>query len=666
MYGHRQDSCPSFQAEVTVGQDEEVKPAAEDHRSVRRQGYNPPGVGVFSRARPYGPWMIVMRKERRPAGPPQRQNGTTGIGNGGASTSGSRFAPLEETDDRDQIPTAIPDAVQVRENGERSSTDLTRVPHQSRADSAVAERSSPRTTNRGLRRAAKEDEHTVNRGEKGGAVVTTTRVQHSDRGEPASTAFDAPSNEHHGDPPDGLDCEGDVVMEIEDQQSSGAGGRAFLRVLKNLIQVHKPDILSLVEPKVSGSHATSICKKLGYSDWVRVEAVGFSGGSGAESTFVAFCDCVWKPYTSPSRRLWAELSIAIRGFTGPLMVAGDFNSVIDQTETTNYSAFSSQRCSDFKEWIHREGLIDLGFSGPKFTWLRGNSTGGAKGARLDRALCNLAWRNSFPKASVSHLPRISSDHTPLLLRVRPRGNNRILPPFRFQAAWLTHKDVSTVVQSVWRNDNFEKAYDRLAWDFINATLLEVGFSSNWIDLMMYCIRTPRMSISWDGERLHSFSPRRGIRQGDSMSPTIFVLCMEKLSQAILHKVESREWKGVHMTPACPPLSHLCFADDLVLFSEATVEQVEKRRLLFRKMTSGFFFRKSFSGAFISATHLPSSPDCLISRLVRNQSTGFVKPVWTGFVTSQVKPVWTSFQTGAKPDWTGFPSAKLVRRLVSQI
>nr|GMC49161.1 uncharacterized protein LOC109156749 [Ipomoea batatas] len=215
------DNQIETEAEVTVGQDEEAEPAAEDHRSVRRQGYNPPGVGVFSRARPYRPWMIVMRKERRPAGPPQRQNDTTGIGNGGASTSGSRFAPLEETDDRDQIPTAIPDAVQVRVIEERSSTDLTRVPHQSRADPAVAERSSPRTTNRGLRRAAKEDEHTVNRGEKGGAVVTTTRVQHSDRGEPASTAFDAPSNEHHGDPPDGLDCEGDVVMEIEDQQSSG-------------------------------------------------------------------------------------------------------------------------------------------------------------------------------------------------------------------------------------------------------------------------------------------------------------------------------------------------------------------------------------------------------------------------------------------------------------
>nr|GMD98897.1 uncharacterized protein LOC109156749 [Ipomoea batatas] len=140
---------------------------------------------------------------------------------GGASTSGSRFAPLEGTDDREQIPVAIPDAVPVRENGERSTADLTRVPQQSRAAPVAAESSSPRTSNRGLRRAVEEDEHTINRGEHGGAVVSTTRVLNSDHGEPASTDSAGPSNEHYGDPPDGVDCEGDVVMEIEDQQGTG-------------------------------------------------------------------------------------------------------------------------------------------------------------------------------------------------------------------------------------------------------------------------------------------------------------------------------------------------------------------------------------------------------------------------------------------------------------
>lgn len=59
-----------------------------------------------------------------------------------------------------------------------------------------------------------------------------------------------------------------------------------------------------------------------------------------------------------------------------------------------------------------------------------------------------------------------------------------------------------------------------------------------------------------------------------MSPAIFVLCLEKLSQMISLKVESGEWKGLRLAPSCPTLSHLCFADDTVLFTEASLEQVD--------------------------------------------------------------------------------------------
>lgn len=45
-----------------------------------------------------------------------------------------------------------------------------------------------------------------------------------------------------------------------------------------MINLHKPDILSLIEPRVSGSHADEICLKIGFANWIRVEAVGFSGG----------------------------------------------------------------------------------------------------------------------------------------------------------------------------------------------------------------------------------------------------------------------------------------------------------------------------------------------------------------------------------------------------
>lgn len=134
------------------------------------------------------------------------------------------------------------------------------------------------------------------------------------------------------------------------------------------------------------------------------------------------------------------------------MVAGDFNSVVNQGETSNYRAFSVQRSSEFVDWIQSEGIVDMGFNGPKFTWNKGNSTRQAKGTRLDRALCNISWRHRFPEATVTHLPRVSSDHAPILIRLMGDGSKRSRSAFKFQADWLTSEHLSEIVRHTWRAD----------------------------------------------------------------------------------------------------------------------------------------------------------------------------------------------------------------------
>lgn len=67
-----------------------------------------------------------------------------------------------------------------------------------------------------------------------------------------------------------------------------------------------------------------------------------------------------------------------------------------------------------------------------------------------------------------------------------------------------------------------------------------------------------------------FSPERGIRQGDPMSPYIFVLCMDKLSHLIAEEVEEKRWCPLKAGRAGPAVAHLMFADDLLLFGKATV------------------------------------------------------------------------------------------------
>ncbi|XP_031124346.1 uncharacterized protein LOC116027060 [Ipomoea triloba] len=254
----------------------------------------------------------------------------------------------------------------------------------------------------------------------------------------------------------------------------GAGGRVFHRVLKNLLQTHKPAILGLVEPKVSGIHANTICKRLGFSDWVRVESVGFSGGiwvlwnaslrvsvikTHPQFVVLQVRDDNLNPwyyaivYGSPThhlrRRLWSELNMAKLQLDGPCLVAGDFNSVLIKDETCNYTAFSTQRSSDFANWINSEGWIDMGFNGPPLTWVRGQVTGIDKGARLDRALCNVAWRQLFPESMVSHLPRLASDHAPLLITIEKRVSSLTRHYFKFQAAWFTDPSFMNLVRNSW-------------------------------------------------------------------------------------------------------------------------------------------------------------------------------------------------------------------------
>ncbi|WJX67818.1 hypothetical protein P8452_52254 [Trifolium repens] len=118
-----------------------------------------------------------------------------------------------------------------------------------------------------------------------------------------------------------------------------------------------------------------------------------------------------------------------------------------------------------------------------------------------------------------------------------------------------------------------KAYDKISWEFIWRVLIEINLPEILVNVIMHGVTSVTTNVKWNGTRSDYFKPQRGIRQGDPLSPYLFVLCMDKLSHLILQAVDNGTWKGIRAGREGPMVSHLMFTDDLLLFGEASERQM---------------------------------------------------------------------------------------------
>ena len=125
--------------------------------------------------------------------------------------------------------------------------------------------------------------------------------------------------------------------------------------------------------------------------------------------------------------------------------------------------------------------------------------------------------------------------------------------------------------------DIEKAYDHLSWEFLFQVLDRMGFGKRWVSWVKWCVSTTSFSILVNGSPAGFFQNSRGLRQGDPLSPYLFVIGMEALSRLLNRSVDGNYLSGSKIADrdgVGSVISHLLYADDTLLFYGANKEQLK--------------------------------------------------------------------------------------------
>jgi hypothetical protein len=168
--------------------------------------------------------------------------------------------------------------------------------------------------------------------------------------------------------------------------------------------------------------------------------------------------------------------------------------------------------------------------------------------------------------------------------------------------------------------DMEKAFDRMEWSFLSKKFLALGFSHSWTHLIEQCLSTVSFSVLIDGSPHGKFSPSCGLRQGDPLSPFLFILGSEVLSRLINREEVAGSLYGIKISRQSPPITHLLFADDLMIFAKAKANEASSILKCLNKYEewSGQKVNTSKSSIFLSKNCTPSSVSFILSILNLHQ------------------------------------------------
>ena len=126
--------------------------------------------------------------------------------------------------------------------------------------------------------------------------------------------------------------------------------------------------------------------------------------------------------------------------------------------------------------------------------------------------------------------------------------------------------------------DMSKPYDRVEWSYLESVMTKLGFTEQWINLLMLCVKFVSYSILVNGEPKGMIHPSRGIQQGDPLSPFLFLLCTEGLHGLISKTTSQGDSRGYSLCRNDPRLTHLLFTDDGLLFAGHLIRCASRSRI----------------------------------------------------------------------------------------
>ncbi|XP_023881794.1 uncharacterized protein LOC111994169 [Quercus suber] len=267
-------------------------------------------------------------------------------------------------------------------------------------------------------------------------------------------------------------------MNILIWNSRGALKPSFQSYIHDLTRRYDPAVLVVMETKLGGRRAKEVTDRLPFGGAIHTDTIGLSGGlwllwnddivevealAKTEQEIhvevkVRASNLSWvlsaiyaSPRTEERSILWSNLSKVAELHNKPWIMAGDFNEPLIDEDKFGGRGVSINRSLAFKECLDWCSMVDMGFSGPRFTWTNKRDINNLILERIDRFFMNPEWCVLYPDAKVTHLPRCHSDHCPVLMEAFPPKAMNLIRPFRFQEFWLSDLSFPNIVSHAWGN-----------------------------------------------------------------------------------------------------------------------------------------------------------------------------------------------------------------------